>query len=126
MGGRGAVAPGETTGQAVPAPEPDPRAGLEAFLNEHYRYFLMAAMALDATLDEAYEAVQAAVADMLARDAWSRLTRNPRAWVRVAVRHAYYDQKEKHRRNRKMDSLPLPAGSYLEGSPNAWQDWQWV
>jgi len=37
-------------------------------LNDHYRYFLMAPMALGATVDDAHEAVQAAVADMLEKD----------------------------------------------------------
>ena len=97
--------PEETAGQAVPAPGPDSQADLEAFLNGHYRYFLMAPMALGATVDDAYEAVQAAVADMLEKDTWSRLTRNPKAWVRKAVRHAYYDQQKKRRRNREIESL---------------------
>jgi RNA polymerase sigma factor (sigma-70 family) len=120
------VEPEETAGQAAPAPGPGPRADLEAFLNDHYRYFLMAPMALGATVDDAHEAVQAAVADVLEKDTWSRLTRNPKAWVRKAVRHAYYDQQEKHRRNREIESLPPPPGSYLDGSPNVWEDWQWV
>jgi RNA polymerase sigma factor (sigma-70 family) len=120
------VEPEETAGQAVPAPGPDSQADLEAFLNGHYRYFLMAPMALGATMDDAYEAVQAAVADMLEKDTWSRLTRNPKAWVRKAVRHAYYDQQEKRRRNRELERLPPPSGSYLDGSPNVWEDWQWV
>ncbi len=118
--------PEERAGQAAPAPGPGPRADLEAFLNDHYRYFLMAPMALGATVDDAHEAVQAAVADVLEKDTWSRLTRNPKAWVRKAVRHAYYDQQEKRRRNRKIESLPPPSGSYLDGSPNVWEDWQWV
>jgi len=110
----------------VSAPGPDSQAGLEAFLNDHYRSFLMAPMAVGATVDDAYEAVQAAVADMLQRDTWSRLTRNPKAWVRKAVRHTYYDQQEKRRRNREIESMPPPSGSYLDGSPNIWEDWQWV
>lgn len=118
--------PEETAGQAAPAPGPGPRADLEAFLNDHYRYFLMAPMALGATVDDAHEAVQAAVADMLEKDTWSRLTRNPKAWVRKAVRHAYYDQQGKRRRNRQIESQPPPSGSYLDGSPNVWEDWQWV
>jgi hypothetical protein len=69
------VEPGETAGQAVPAPGPDPRADLEAFLDDHYWYFLRGPMAIGATLDDAYEAVQATVADMLAKDTWSQLTR---------------------------------------------------
>lgn len=120
------MGPEQTTGQAVPAPGPDPRAGLEAFLNDHYRYFLMAPMALGATLDDAYEAVQAAVADMIEKDTWSRLTRNPKSWVRKAVRHAYYDQQEKRRRDRKTENRPPPSGRYLDDSPNVWEDWQWV
>lgn len=118
--------PEEAAGQAAPTPEPDPRADLDAFLNSHYRYFLIGAMAVGATVDEAYEAVQAAVADMLKKDTWSRLTRNPKAWVRKAVRHAYYDQQEKCRRNRKIENLPSPSGGYMDGSPNVWEDWQWV
>lgn len=118
--------PGESAGQAVPAPGQDPRADFEVFLNGHYRYFLMAAMALGATVDEAHEAVQAAVTDMLAKDTWSRLTRNPRAWIRLAVRHAYYDQLEKRRRSTEIESLTPPSGSYLDCSLNVWEDWQWV
>ena len=118
--------PEEMAGQAVPTPEADPRAELEAFLNDHYRYLLAAPMALGASVDDAYEAVQAAVADMLERDTWSRLTRNPKAWVRKAVRHTYYDQQEKRRRNREIESLPPPSGSYPDGSLNVWEDWQWV
>ncbi len=95
-------------------------------MNSHYRYFLIAPMAVGATVDDAYEAVQAAVADMLVKDTWSRLSRNPKAWVRKAVRHAYYDQQEKRRRNREIENLPPPSGGYTDGSPNAWEDWQWV
>jgi DNA-directed RNA polymerase specialized sigma24 family protein len=120
------VEPEEGAGQAVPTPGPDPRADLEAFLNDHYRYFLVATMAVGASADDAYEAVQAAVADMLEKDMWSRLNRNPKAWVRKAVRHAYYDQQERRRRNRKIKYLPPPSGGYLDGSPNVWEDWQWV
>lgn len=126
IGGSGSVEPEETAGRAVPAPGSEQQADLEAFFHDHYRYFLVAAMALGATVDDAYEAVQAAVADMLERDTWSRLTRNPRAWVRKAVRHAYYDQQEKRRRSREIESLPPPSGSYQGGSPNVWEDWQWV
>lgn len=118
--------PGESAGQAVPAPGQDSRADFEVFLNGHYRYFLIAAMALGATVDEAHEAVQAAVTDMLAKDTWSRLTRNPRAWIRLAVRHAYYDQLEKRRRSTEIESLTPPSGSYLDCSLNVWEDWQWV
>lgn len=118
--------PEEAAGQAVPTPGPDPRADLETFLNDHYRYFLSAPMAVGATVDDAYEAVQAAVADMLEKGTWSRLIRNPKAWVRKAVRHAYYDQQEKRRRNREIENLPPPCGSCLDDSPNVWEDWQWV
>jgi RNA polymerase sigma factor (sigma-70 family) len=120
------VEPEERAGPAGPAPGPDPRADLEAFLNDHYPYFLMATVALGATVDEAYEAVQAVVADMLEKDTWSRLTRNPKAWIRKAVRHTYYDQQKKRRRDREVESLPPPSGGYPDGSPNAWADWQWV
>jgi RNA polymerase sigma factor (sigma-70 family) len=99
---------------------------LEAFLNDYYRYFLMAPMAVGATVEDAHEAVQTAIADMLKKDTWSRLTRNPTAWVRKAARHAYYDQQEKRRRIREIENLPPPSGSYLDSSPNVWEDWQWV
>ena len=118
--------PEETAGQAVSAPGPDPRADLEAFLNGHYRYFLKTLMVVGASADDAHEAVQAAVADMLEKDTWNRLTRNPKAWVRIAVRHAYYDQQKKRRRNREIENLPPPSGSYLDDGSNCWADWQWV
>jgi RNA polymerase sigma factor (sigma-70 family) len=120
------VKPEETAGQTPPPPGPDPRAGLETFLEDYYRYFLTAATAVDASVDDAYEAVQATVKDMLEKETWSRLTRNPQAWVRKAVRHAYYDQQEKRRRSREIENLPPPSGSYLDSSPNVWEDWQWV
>lgn len=118
--------PEEAAGQAVPAPGPAPRADLEAFLNDNYRSLLRAAMAVGATEDDAHEAVQAAVADMLEKDTWSRLTRNPKAWVHKAVRHTYIDQQKKRRRNREVGNLPPPSASYIDDSPNAWEDWQWV
>jgi RNA polymerase sigma-70 factor (ECF subfamily) len=99
---------------------------LETFLTEHYRYFLAAPMALGATVDEAYEAVQATITDMLEKDTWSRLNLNPKAWVYLAVRHTYYDQQRKRRRDRAVETLPLPSGGDPDGRPNVWEHRQWV
>lgn len=117
--------PDETAGQDGSPPGPGPQADLAAFLERHYRDFLTAAMSVGATFDDAQEAVQTALADMFKRGTWSRLTRNPHAWIRIAVRHAYYDQQKKRRRYRGIESQPPPV-SCLDDSLNSWEGWQWV
>ena len=87
----------------MPTPGPNPRADLEAFWKHHYRYFLMVLMAIGATVDDAYDTVQDVIVDMLEKDTWSRLTRNPKAWVRKAVLHTYYDQQKRRRREREIE-----------------------
>jgi RNA polymerase sigma factor (sigma-70 family) len=87
----------------------------------------MVPMAVGATMDDAEEAVQAAITDMLEKGRWGELTRNPKAWMRKAVRHTYYDQQKKRRRHREIEkNLPLPAGNHVDDGRSFWEDWQWV
>ena len=65
--------------------------------------------------------------DMLEKNTWGRLTANPRAWVRKAVLHAYYDQRKRQRREREIERhLTSTPESYVDDSPTVWEDWQWV
>lgn len=99
----------------------------EAFWNAHYRYFLGMLMAIDATLDDAHDAIHEVVDRMLRRHTWNTLTTNPKAWVRRAVVHTYYDQQRGRRRARNAaKNLPPPPESYVDHRPNVWEDWQWV
>lgn len=127
IGGRGAVEREAAAAQAAPAPGPDAGADFEAFWDAHYRYFLMFLMAVGATVEDAHDTVHDVVVKMLKKDTWAGLTTNPRAWVRKDVLHTYYDQQNRRRRMREIEkSLPAPPGSYVDGGPNVWEDWQWV
>lgn len=118
IGGSGVVDPQQDPGQT---------GDFEAFWSAHYRYFLMMLMAVDATLDDAQDTVQEVIDKMLTKHTWSTLTTNPKAWVRQAVLHTYYDQQIKRRRARDaVKNLPPPPGSYVDHSANVWEDWQWV
>lgn len=110
-----------------PKAAPNPRADFEAFLNEHYRDFLMVLMAVGATVEDAHDTVHDVIVKMLEKDIWGRLTTNPRAWVRKAVLHTYYDQQKRRRRGEKLEKgLPPASGGHVDDRPNAWEDWQWV
>lgn len=118
--------PEEAAGQSPPEHESGPRADFEAFWSNHYREFLMALMAIDATLEDAHDAIHDVIVDMLKRSTWNRLTINPRAWVRIAVRHAYYDQQKLRRKETPEGDMPLALERYAVEGPNVWEDWQWV
>lgn len=99
----------------------------EAFWNAHYRYFLRTLMAVGATLDDAQDTIHEVVDKMLRNHTWSTLTTNPKAWVRQAVIHTYYDRQKKWRRDAvAVKNLPPPPGSYVDHGANVWEDWQWV
>lgn len=99
----------------------------EAFWSDHYRSFLTMLMAVGATLDDAQDTVQEVIVKMLRKHTWSTLTTNPKAWVRQAVLHTYYDRQKKRRRaGDAVKNLPRPPGTYVDHSANVWEDWQWV
>jgi RNA polymerase sigma-70 factor (ECF subfamily) len=98
-----------------------------AFWDAHYRYFLKVLMAVRATDEDAHDTIQDVVEKMLKKDTWSRLTINPRAWIRKDVLHTYFDQQKQRRRKREIENgLLPPPGSYVDDGPNVWEDWQWV
>ncbi len=115
-------------GQAVSAPGPNPLAGFEAFWNHHYRYYLTVLMAIGATMEDAHDAIGDVIVDMLTKSTWGRLTTNPKAWVRKAVLHTYYDQQKRQRQlEREIERRRvLTPQSYVDDGPNVWEDWQWV
>lgn len=118
--------PEEAARQSPPEHESGPRPSFEAFWSDHYREFLMTLMAIGATLEEAHDAIHDVIVDMLMRSTWSRLATNPRAWVRIAVRHAYYDQQKLRRKEQPEGDMPLAPERYTSEGPNVWEDWQWV
>ena len=116
-------------GPAVPAPGPNPRADFEAFWNHHYRYYLTVLMAIGATMEDARDTISDVIVDMLKKNTWGRLTTNPKAWVRKAVLHIYYDQQKQQRQRQRREierHLTLTPEYYVDDGPNVWEDWQWV
>ena len=114
-------------GRAVSAPGPDPRADFGAFWDHHYRYYLTVLMAIGATMEDAHDTISDVIVDMLKKNTWGRLTANPKAWVRKAVLHTYYDQQKRQRREREIERhLPVTPESYVDDRPNVREDWQWV
>ena len=109
------------------APGPDPRGDFEAFWNHHYRYYLTVLMAIGATMEDAHETIGDVIVDMLKKNTWGKLTTNPKAWVRKAVLHTYYDQQKRQRLKREIEGhLPVAPERYVDVRPNVWEDWQWV
>jgi RNA polymerase sigma factor (sigma-70 family) len=127
IGGSRAVEREAAAGQAVSAPGPSPRTDFEAFWNHHYRYYLTVLMTIGATMEDADDTISDVIVDMLKKNTWGRLTTNPRAWVRKAVLHIYYDQQRRQRLKREIEShVTLTPESYVDDGPNVWEDWQWV
>lgn len=117
--------PDAAAGQAVPTPGPGPPTDFEAFLNQHYREFLMVLMAIGATMEDAHDTVHDVIVKMLEKDTWGRLTTNPKAWVRKAVLHTYYDEQKRRRRKGEIEKSLLPTFErHVDEGPNAWEDWQ--
>jgi len=114
-----------TAGQAASAPGPDSWPGFEDFWEQNYRYYLTVLMAIDATLDDAHDTIYEVIVDMLRKNTWDRLVASPKAWVRKAVVHTYYDQRKRQRLRREAERH-LAAESYLDDGANVWEDWQWV
>ncbi len=115
--------------QAVPAPGRNPQDDFEVFWNHHYRYYLTVLMAVGATKEDAHDAIGDVIGDMLKKNTWVRLTTNPKAWVRKAVLHTYYDRQKKQRvrfRREFEGHLAVAPDSYVDDGPNVWEDWQWV
>jgi RNA polymerase sigma factor (sigma-70 family) len=84
-------------------------------------------MAIGATMDDAHDTISDVMVDMLKKNTWGRLTANPKAWVRKAVLHTYYDQQKRQRREREIERhLPVTPESYVDDRPNVREDWQWV
>jgi RNA polymerase sigma-70 factor (ECF subfamily) len=124
IGGSTAVERDEAPGQAVSAPGPNPRADFEAFWGHHYRHYLKVLMTIGATREDAHDTIHDVIVDMLEKNTLDGL-RNPKAWVRKAVLHTYYDQQKRRRRSREIERHQAP-GSYVDDGPNVWEDWQWV
>jgi RNA polymerase sigma-70 factor (ECF subfamily) len=124
IGGSRAVERAAAAGQAASAPGPKPRADFEAFWEHHYRYYLKVLMAIGATREDACDTIHDVMVDMLEKNTLDGL-RNPKAWVRHAVLHTYYDQQKRQRRGREIERHQTPE-SYVDDGPNVWADWQWV
>lgn len=124
-GDRRAVERKPAAGQAASARGPDSRPGFEDFWEQHYRYYLKVLMAIGATLDDAHDTINDVIVDMLRKNKWDTLGVSPKAWVRKAVVHTYYDQRKRQRLRREAERHLAPE-SYVDDGPSAWKDWQWV
>ncbi|WP_030920728.1 RNA polymerase sigma factor [Streptosporangium amethystogenes] len=96
-------------------------------MKDHYRYFFKALMAIGATEEQAHETIGEVTADMMQKQSWDRL-KNPKAWIRKAVRHTYYSsrQRERERPNREIKGCFVTPDSYIDHGLNVWEDEQWV
>ena len=126
IGGSRAVEREAAAGQAASAPGPNPPADFEAFWSHHYRYYLTVLMGIGATIEDAHDTISEVIVDMLKKNMWGRLTTNPRAWVRKAVLHTYYDQHKRQRQLKREVERHLTPGTYIDDGLNVWEDWQWV
>jgi RNA polymerase sigma factor (sigma-70 family) len=124
IGGSRAVEREEAAGQAVPTPGPNLRFDFGAFWEHHYRHYLKMLMAMGASTEDAHDTIHDVIVRMLEKNTMGGL-RNPKAWVRKAVLHTYYDQQKRRGRGREIERHQTP-GSYVDDGPNAWEDWQWV
>jgi RNA polymerase sigma factor (sigma-70 family) len=125
IGGRTAVEQETAAGQAGSSPRPNAQPGFETFWEHHYRHYLMVLMAIDATLEDAHDTINDVIVDMLRKNTWDRLTANPKAWVRKAVVHTYYDRQKRQRLRRETEKH-LTSESHIDEGLNVWADWEWV
>jgi DNA-directed RNA polymerase specialized sigma24 family protein len=102
------------------APRPEPQADFLAFWEQHYRYYVRVLMAVGATLEDAHDTISAVFVDMLKKQTWDTLITNPKAWIRSAILHSYYDWRRRERRRLELEIKGhLTPESYIDDGLNA-------
>jgi DNA-directed RNA polymerase specialized sigma24 family protein len=87
----------EPAGRAADSARPDPLAGFEDFYRKNYPKLVAAVMAVGAPLDDARDAVNEVVKEILVKGQWTTLN-YPFAWIRKAAMRTYYDKCQRDRR----------------------------
>lgn len=111
--------------QAMAPPPHDSPAGFVDFYRGDYRLLITVAMAAGATLEEAYEAVDQTMEEVLLR--WSHIT-YPRAYARQAVVSNFVKRRRRDRERllRTIKGGHLTQESVEDHELNVWEDDQWV
>jgi RNA polymerase sigma factor (sigma-70 family) len=107
------------------APQGDSPAGFEDFYRRHYRSLMKLIMAAGATLDEAYEAVDQTMEELLRR--WHKIN-FPWAYARKAVVSNFL---KRRKRDRECLTHMIKGGHVCPESDdcremNVWEDEEWI
>jgi RNA polymerase sigma-70 factor (ECF subfamily) len=111
--------------EAMATPQGDSQTGFESFYRCNYRFLVKVVLTAGATLDEAYEAVDQTMEEVLRR--WSDLD-HPRAYARRAVLSNFIKtrNRERQRLARTLEGGHLCPESSDDHELNVWEDEQWV
>lgn len=117
----------EPAGRPADSALPDPLAGFEDFYREKYPKLVAAVMAVGAPLDDARDAVNEVVKEVLVKGQWTTLS-YPFSWIRTAATRTYYDKCKRDRRGSALAARGghLVAEEYYDARLNIWEDTQWV
>jgi RNA polymerase sigma-70 factor (ECF subfamily) len=111
--------------EAMATPQGDPQTGFESFYRCNYRFLVKVVLTAGATLDEAYEAVDQTMEEVLRR--WSELD-HPRAYARRAVLSNFIKTRSRDRQRlvRTLQGGHLSPELRDDHELNVWEDEQWV
>jgi RNA polymerase sigma factor (sigma-70 family) len=117
----------ESAGQPADSARPDPLAGFADFYREKYPKLVAAVMTVGAPLDDARDAVNEVVEEILVKGHWPTL-RHPFSWICTAAMRTYYDKCKRDRRGFTLAARGghLVAEEYCDTRLNIWEDTQWV
>jgi RNA polymerase sigma factor (sigma-70 family) len=117
----------ESAGQPSDSARPDPLAGFVEFYREKYPKLVVAVMAVGAPLDDARDAVNEVMEEILVKNRWTSLS-HPFPWIRTAALRTYYDKCTRDRRGLILaaEGGHLVAEEYRDARLNIWEDTQWV
>lgn len=111
---------------ATPTCGPNAHADFETFWEKNYPYCLSVLIFVGASYEDAEDVVQEVIKDILEKRRWGTLT-HPKAWVRKAALHTYYDWRYRERRRPELEIKgQLTPEGYVDDGLNIWEDQQWV
>ena len=117
----------EPAGRPADSARPDPLAGFADFYRKNYPKLVAAVMAVGAPFDDARDAVNEVVEEILVKGQWTTLS-YPFSWIRTAAMRTYYDKCKRDRRGFTLAARGghLVAEEYCDARLNIWEDTQWV
>lgn len=118
-----------TGGQAVASPRADSAVTFEQFYEAKYVDLMRAVMSVGACEQDAHDAIEEVMEEILTKDLWPTL-HHPYSWVRRAVLRTYVD---KQMRDRDGIRRAIQGGYLmdedecgLDTALNIWEDDQWI